>query len=281
MTEKENPEFKDNESSKEKEPRKVDPFLASIGKYKKIEKAKVSEQVQRSSANETGSEREKKDSGNSIKKQIKNEVNKLNAPNLSPEEKNLKEQNKQLKNLFIGIGIFVVLILIGVLFVNSVRQVKYDGVDFEVIREGDLIFYNTKIPLYDSNGEHYANHNFFLRNDPKDLEDVEFNGELELKNLILLNSEEDFNCDGDGIIAVANLKQLFEILGAKVIKDENSACDSEERYTYINLKSGDKTKIEQIGPACYDILINNCEILEGTERFMLETFIQFNNQLNN
>ena len=66
------------------------------------------------------------------------------------------------------------------------------------------------------------------------------------------------------------------MVGTKVIRDENATCDSEGRYMYINLKSGDKTKIEQSGNACYDILINNCEILEGTERFMVETFAKLN-----
>jgi len=45
---------------------------------------------------------------------------------------------------------------------------------------------------------------------------------------------------------------------------------------YINLKEGEETKIEQTGTACYDILINNCEILEGTEKFMVETFAEIN-----
>ena len=119
------------------------------------------------------------------------------------------------------------------------------------------------------------NYNFFLRNDPRKSK-VDFNGELEIKKLAVMNSEEEFSCDGNGIIAVANLRQLYEMVGTKIIRDENATCDSEGRYIYINLKEGEKTKIEQIGKACYDIVINNCEILEGTERFMVETFAKIN-----
>ena len=199
---------------------------------------------------------------------------------LGKEEKTTKNQNKQLRNILIGVGVFVALIIGAVIFLNSVRNVGYEIVDFEVVKEGELIFYTTKIPLYNSSGEHYANYNFYLRNNPKELKDVDFKGVLTFKENIVLNEEENFNCEGYGIIAVVNLKQLYEVLGAKVIKDEKATCDEEGRYMYINLKAGDKTKIEQYGPACYNIIINNCEILEGTERFMLETFVMVNEQLN-
>lgn len=194
-------------------------------------------------------------------------------------KKTTKKENKQLKNILIGLGIFVFLIVVGVIFINSIRKVGYDGVKFEVVKEGDLIFYNTKIPLYNSEGQHYKNYNFFLRNNPKDLEKVKFNGDLTLNELVVIDSEEEFGCDGDGIIAVANLNLLYEILGAKVIKDETASCDSGGKYMYINLKSGDETKIEEIGASCYEISINNCKILEGTERFMLETFVKVNEAL--
>ena len=53
-------------------------------------------------------------------------------------------------------------------------------------------------------------------------------------------------------------------------------CSSDGEYMYINLKEGEETRIEQTGTACYNILINNCEILEGTEKFMVETFANIN-----
>lgn len=196
-----------------------------------------------------------------------------------------KKQNKQLRNILIGIGIFILLILAVVLFFNSVRHFEYEGVDFEVVKEGEgeniLILYNTKIPLYDSSGEKYADYNFYLRNDPRELKDILFEGDLFFLTNMVINSTEDFHCEGYGILAVANLVQLYEVMGTKVIKDENATCDEQGRYSYLNLKPGNETKIEKVGPACYDIIINNCEILKGTEKFMVETFIMINNQLNN
>lgn len=199
----------------------------------------------------------------------------LNEIEGKPNKIQMERERKQLRNVLLGLGIFVILIIAAVFFINSIKSFEYKETKFNIVREGDLILYNTKVALFNENGEHYQNYNFFLRNDPRKSK-VDFNGELELKKLAVLNSEEEFNCDGDGIIAILNLRQLYEILGAKVIKDENAACDSEGKYMYINLKEGEKTKIEQTGSACYDILINNCEILEGTEKFMVETFAKVN-----
>ena len=199
----------------------------------------------------------------------------LNEIEGKPNKTQIEQERKQLRNVLLGLGIFVILIVVAVFFIHSIKSFEYKNTKFDIVREGDLILYNTKVALFYEKGENYMNYNFFLRNDPRK-SNVNFNGELELKKLAVINSEEEFNCDGDGIIAVLNLRQLYEILGAKVIRDENATCDSEGKYMYINLKEGEETKIEQTGTACYDILINNCEILEGTEKFMVETFAKVN-----
>src|SRR3989344_7020726 len=199
----------------------------------------------------------------------------LNEIEGKPNKVQMERERKQLRNVLLGLGIFVILIILAVFFIRSIKSFEYEGTKFDIVKEGNLILYNTKVALFNENGEHYQNYNFFLRNDTRKLK-VDFNGELELKKLVVINSSVEFNCDGDGIIAVLNLRQLYEILGAKVIKDENATCSSEGEYMYINLKEGEETKIEQTGTACYDILINNCEILEGTEKFMVETFAKVN-----
>lgn len=206
----------------------------------------------------------------------------LNEIEGKPAKGQINQEKKQLRNLLLGLGIFVILLALAVFFIGSIKSFEYKNTKWDIVKEGDLILYNTKIALFNEKGEQYMNYNFFLRNDPRKLgKDVEFNGKLELKELAVINAEEEFNCDGDGIIAVANLNQLYEIIGAKIIRDENATCDSEGKYMYINLKSGEKTKIEQTGNACYDILISNCEILPATERFMIETFGKINEKNKN
>jgi len=45
---------------------------------------------------------------------------------------------------------------------------------------------------------------------------------------------------------------------------------------FVLIQESTRTSIEQFGPACYNINIKNCEILEGTERFLADTFVEIN-----
>jgi len=72
---------------------------------------------------------------------------------------------------------------------------------------------------------------------------------------------------------------MYKILGGNVIKDGNASCDEKGRYGFINIKEGNTTEIERFGPACFNIYINDCEILKGTEKYILETLIEINSRL--
>lgn len=185
------------------------------------------------------------------------------------------DQNKILRNFFIGMIILILLIVLVVYAVKSTKKFEYEGVSFEIVKTGNLVLYNTKIPI--AVGGKNAEYNFYLRNDPRKIgKEVPFEGNLSLAQNLVLNSTEDFNCDGYGVIAIANLVSLYKVSGIEVIKDQNATCDSEGRYAFINIQSGNQTRIDKFGPACYNVSISNCEILEGTERLMLESFIEIN-----
>lgn len=188
------------------------------------------------------------------------------------------QHNKTLKNILLVVGIIFGGILLFILISNSLARFEYQGVEFEKVRFCDagppcLVTYRTSIPV-NSSGETVP-YNFYIRNDPREL-DVNFNGELIIRPNMVLNSEEPFICDGKGAIAAANLIQLYEVLGTSVIKDENATCDLLGRYMYVNLRQGNVTRVVQFGPSCYVIDVKDCEILEGTERFMIETFVEAN-----
>ena len=197
-------------------------------------------------------------------------------------KKQVKNENVILRNLLLGIGIFVLAIVLVVFALGSIRSFDYEGVDFEVVKFCDvepcLITYQTSVPyIIEGNIVPY---NFYIRNDPRKLKEVTFEGDLHLLSNLVIDSEESFNCDGDGVIAIANLVTLYDdALGVSVLKDENATCSNSGDYMFLTLKSGNETKIEQTGQACYDIYINDCEILEGTERFMVETFVEVNKLL--
>jgi len=179
-------------------------------------------------------------------------------------------QNKLLKNILIILGILIVSFIVGYFAINSMKHFEYRSVGFAVVEE--IAPYRAELPvIYQGKITPYY---FYLRNDPRKLDKILFNGEIVLLKNMVINTTDEINCEGDGIIALANLVNLYNVIGVKVIKDKNASCDSEGKYMFIQIKEGDKTKIEQFGPACYELYVNNCEILEVTERFMVETFVK-------
>jgi hypothetical protein len=192
--------------------------------------------------------------------------------------KEIKKGNKQLKQIFFVMGVCILLFVGVFMFLNSVRHFKYQGVDFEIVKEGELILYQTSLPVNSQSklttnaAAVFGNYNFYLRNDPRRLKNIPLNieGELSLMRNTVINFTGDFNCNGDGIIAVANVVNVLKVLDVTAIKDESAGCDPEGTYTFLQLQLGDETSIEQVGPSCYNLNINNCEVLEVTERYIVE-----------
>lgn len=184
----------------------------------------------------------------------------------------IRQENKILMGIFITL-IIIVLVLAGVyFFFQSTGKFTYKGINFNVVRE--IAPYQTSLPvIYDGEKRDY---NFYLRNNPKSLEPIPFNGEIIFAPIMVLNATESINCNGDGIIGIANLNNLYKIIGIKVIKDEKAMCDGSGNYMYLNILKGNETRIDETGRACYEITVNNCEVLKGTEKFMIETLAQIN-----
>ena len=191
-------------------------------------------------------------------------------------EKQVKEQNKILRNILIGIGIFVLFFVIGFYFTNSVKNFEYNNIKFDIIKEKKINFYHTSFPMTYKSGEK-AIYNVFLRKDPRKIGEIPFEGELYLSEMLVLNSSENFNCDGNGVVAIANFQQILNALGTNVINDPKANCDEYGRYIFINLQKGNKTEIKNIGKKCYNFNINKCEVLDVTERFLLEALKSVNN----
>jgi len=179
-----------------------------------------------------------------------------------------------LKNLLIGVSIFVLAIILIILGINSIRHFEYEEIKFDVVKEGDIIFYRTSIPVI-YNGKEVP-YNFYLRNDPRKL-NIPVYGEINFKeNMVLEVTTEELFCEGDWNLAMRNLINLYELLGINVVKDENSTCDEQGRYMFVRIQESNETNIEQFGPVCYNLNVNNCEILKIAEQLMIETLIKFN-----
>jgi hypothetical protein len=202
-----------------------------------------------------------------------------------PSKKQIKRENKILRNVIIfmiGLVLIFFVVYAAIYFTN---HFKVDGIKFEVVKMGSLTFYKTSLPgiinysgdfvLGDYGSGNEVEYNFYFRKDPRILRRISFDGGIiQIKKFNVINITDSFNCDGDGIIAIANLLKLYEVMEGSIIKDENASCDENGIYGWIQIKEGNETKIERFGPACFNLYVKDCEILDATERFMLETLIK-------
>jgi ribosomal protein L23 len=199
---------------------------------------------------------------------------------IEEEKPESKDQLKKERKIFLVIILamlgFAALFAATYFISDSFNHLTIEGVKFtldETTMTGKTL-YKTSIPVTFNGSK--ADYNFYLRNNPKKTNEIPFNGTLLIMRNMVLNQTENFNCDGDGIIGVANVLKLYNILGVEVISDKNATCDSQERYIFLNIKEGNETRIDQTGKTCYEIQVKDCEILSATERFMIETFIKAN-----
>ena len=183
-----------------------------------------------------------------------------------------KSHNKLLKNFLITMGIFALIMIFIIISIYSANNFEYKGMKFDVIREGNVIFYHTSFPIIMDNIP--MNYNVFLRNDPRKLNKIPFEGDLNLLEMMVINNSESFVCDGDGGIAILNFQQILGNAGMDFMKDPLANCDPEGRYMFVQILEGDVTKVEQTGPACYNFYVNNCEILKVTEKFLIESLVE-------
>jgi hypothetical protein len=204
----------------------------------------------------------------------------VEAHGMEEEKPESKDQVKKEKKIFM----IVILVMVGLaaLFAatyfisDSFNHMEIEGVKFTLDKAtmAGKTLYKTSLPVT-FNGSR-ADYNFWLRGNPKKTNEIPFNGSLLIMKDMVLNQTENFKCDGDGIIGVANLLKLYSVLDVNVIADKNATCDIQERYVFVNIKAGNETRIEQTGKTCYEIQVKDCEILPATERFMLETFVKAN-----
>jgi len=187
-------------------------------------------------------------------------------------KKQIKEHNRILRNIFMWFGIFALIFILTVLFINYIKHFDYNSIEFDIIKEGNVIFYHTSFPVV-YEGQH-LNYNVYLRNDPRNLEEVPFDGDLHLLEMMVIDNTDSFVCGGDGGIAMYNFQQVIGVFGTSLMKDPEADCDSLGRYMFVKIQPGNITNIEQTGPSCYTLNVNDCEILKVTERFLVEVLVE-------
>ncbi|HTZ42069.1 MAG TPA: hypothetical protein VMC07_02580 [Candidatus Omnitrophota bacterium] len=209
-------------------------------------------------------------------KKISHNEHKEEAEHHASQKELVKHENKILRNILLVIGLLA-LLFVGYLVASYfITHFDYKGVQFTVVSDQWVgLLYNTKIPSIYQNQS--VNFNLYLRNDPrKTAKDVPFDGQLVIRPFLVINSTDNFNCNGDGVIGIANLENLYGAMGVKT-GNANATCDPLQRYVSLKIETSNETKIIETAPACYTMEVNNCEILKATERYMIETFVQLHN----
>tara|TARA_Y100000034_G_scaffold80707_1_gene96814 strand:+ start:867 stop:1583 length:717 start_codon:yes stop_codon:yes gene_type:complete len=222
-----------------------------------------------------------------IKKRGKEKTIKIHSASLKKPvtKKEIKEENKILRNILITVGILGIIFLLIYLAISSAKTFEYMGVVFEIENYCDsgpcITFYKTSIPVKYNDGTTGrlidADYNIRLRNDPRDLENVPVEGRIDFrKNMVLEVTTEDLFCNGDWNLAIGNLQKLNIFRMILLIKNDNETYEPENEFMFIKIQSDDITNIVKVNKNNYNLNVDNCEILKVTERLMLEAFIRFN-----
>ncbi len=192
----------------------------------------------------------------------------------------IKEYNKILIWTLSIIGGLILLFLLGygILHINS-HSSYADIVKFEKIKQGDITFYHTSFERKDSVTNKMGEYNVYLRTSPRILEQIPFEGKLNLTGVFVYNfdnPENTFQCEGKGVIAIANMNQIFNAVKITTLYDPNATCDEQNRYNFIKLISSNENKIVQTNATCYEFYIKDCDILPVTEKYLAELLVEIN-----
>lgn len=175
--------------------------------------------------------------------------------------------------------VFLFILFFSVYYLSVFSKiVTFKGVEYHKLQVGDVLFYHAQIPyLRDLEGT--TKYNVYLRSNPKEIsKKIPLDGEdIRWKQLVVTNySTGGLVCDGYTIIAQANFHQILsDGVGLTMVRNDTLYCDDENRYMYLLVEAGDETKIEKIGESCYRLEFTNCEILQVTERFILEAVSKY------
>lgn len=189
-----------------------------------------------------------------------------------------KHDEKVLKKILIYLAIFLLISFASYFYFTNHAKTNqfptYKGiVKFQKINSKGIIFYKTSIP-YVLNGTTLP-YNFYLRTSPKALEKIPFDSKnFNPLNLMEINISNNFKCNGDGIIAIANLAQLDTAINSKLNVNKNLTCNPNAGYNYFNFVNSTKTQIIENSPTCYTVDVSNCEIIPAMEKIMAETFVK-------
>jgi len=126
-------------------------------------------------------------------------------------KKQKKEENKILGMILVVIAVVVILMAGIYLYSQAQNTFIYKNIKFQKNKIGELTFYETRTLALASDGTLFG---FRLRTKPDVLKNIPFENSSDLRlmkvNGYTYDSNDTFNCEGDGVIAIANLEDFLK-----------------------------------------------------------------------
>jgi len=202
-----------------------------------------------------------------------------NSKEEKEKEKDKKTPEKQIKILVIIMAVLILSVLFSYWIFQQMKFFEYNGFKFYKEKEGAILYYKTALTYFATGGESIP---FImkLRNDPRDLEKIPLTGRVVFKdNSVISVSPEILNCSKIYVTLVdfSSTLKAFGITASAATTDEEFAKENEKEFitcedaidkTVVMMVEGEETKITKQGN-CFVMQINNCEVRESFERFML------------
>ena len=189
-------------------------------------------------------------------------------------KKQIQQQEKLLRNFLLVLGLIFLAFIVGMYIKNYTQTYTYKNVEFEEYPfNEELTFYKTTFPRVLDGKD--VTHEVFIRTNPNKLKDVPFEGEFIPKQAIIFKTlnRTQLKCDGHLFISIKNFVQTANAVDLDSGELENATCKPGSRYVYAEIRPGEETKIVQTHDQCYQLYVNDCEVLEVTEKFLAELLV--------
>ncbi len=197
-----------------------------------------------------------------------------------------KRDYRKNKELYWIIGTMAGLLILFFIFsyiFQSIGKFEYEGIAFTKEKFGEIPVFHHYYLFKNTEGE-IVKYNLYLRIDPR-TNNVPIEPGIEFPvgkfAYISINSTGLSECEyaSAGVASVASFLANNDIKVKGAIPDKEEAeeknieyatCGFPEQRTVVLIQSGEKTEVTKQGEMCHVISINNCEVLEATEKFIVQ-----------
>jgi len=206
-----------------------------------------------------------------------------------------KEKSKKKKKDNDGNGVY--LVIFGIIFLvalfialswlfQSKGTFEYKGLTFNEEKLGEIDLYHHSYFLKARNGN-VIEYNLFLRQDPRE-NNIPLTGRITYKQgkfvYLSINGTGLEQCK-QAQLGIANLASFLtnnqiDVKGATqdAVEAElnglrHITCNSNPDHVVILIQSGEESQVKKLKNNCHLIEIHNCEVLETTEKFILQSIL--------